>query len=262
MKPFAVAINTLFVSLSLLSLVLITAVPCHADGKVITAASDPWPPFVDPTQPKEGLSMEIIRAAYATQGYTVTLTYVPWARAEDGVKRGTYDILPPTWKTKERTTYFMYSVPYAVNQLKFIMLADDAFEYNGLNSLKGKRVGTVRGYGYDDAFLNAKDFIREETNNFISNIKKLLHPSRRIDLTVEDEIVARVRIAAEDPELLSKIRFSRQNLSTNPLHVTAGLAHPRHRELITAFNKGLAAIKDNGIYTSIMLDYGLSPHQP
>ncbi|HCY85055.1 MAG TPA: amino acid ABC transporter substrate-binding protein [Desulfobacteraceae bacterium] len=259
MKPFASAKRAIQALFILSSLILIPATPCHAGGKVITAASDPWPPFVDPGQPKEGLSMEIIRAAYATQGYTVTLIYVPWARAEDGVKRGTYDILPPTWKTEKRQTYFMYSVPYAVNQLKFIMPIDDPFEYKGLNSLKGKIVGTVRGYGYDDAFLKAKDFTRVETNNFISNIKKLLHPSRRIDLTVEDEIVARVRIAAENPDLLSQIRFSRNNLSTNPLHVAAGLAHPRHKELIIAFNKGLAAIKANGVYTGIMQNFGLEP---
>lgn len=37
--------------------------------KVVTAAADPWPPFVDPENPKEGLSMEIVKEAFKTQGY-------------------------------------------------------------------------------------------------------------------------------------------------------------------------------------------------
>lgn len=259
LTPAAILVYLALICPGLLSL---PPARCHASDNVITAAADPWPPFVDPGEPKEGLSMEIIRAAFATQGYTVVLTYVPWARAEEGVKRGTYDILPPTWMTGTRKTYFMYSVPYAANRLKFIMKADDPFEYTGLASLTGKRIGTVRGYGYDDAFLRATHFTREETDTFISNIRKLLHPIRRIDLTVEDEIVARVRIADESPEMLAKLRFSRMNLSTNPLHVASGLANPRHRELITAFNRGLAAIKANGIYKSIMMEFGLVPRQP
>ena len=58
-------------------------------SNVITAAMDPWPPFIDPQHPKEGLGLEVIRAAYKTQGYTVRMEYVPWARAEAGVVDGT-----------------------------------------------------------------------------------------------------------------------------------------------------------------------------
>lgn len=228
-----------------------------ADDKTIVAAADPWPPFVDPAAPKEGLSLEIIRAAYATQGYTVEMNYVPWARAIDGVKKGKYDILPPTWITEERKTFLMYSEPYAVNNIKFIKNIDDPFEFEGIESLAGKKIGTVRGYGYGDDFLNATNFVREDVTDLMTNIKKLTHSSRRIDLTLEDEIVARVTIGNENPNLLSKIAFTKNALSSNTLHVSSGLQNPRHKEIIDAFNKGLATIKENGTYAKIMENYGI-----
>ncbi|MBF0379049.1 MAG: amino acid ABC transporter substrate-binding protein, partial [Desulfamplus sp.] len=66
---------------------------CSAEEKIIIAAADPYPPFVDPEDPEEGLSLVIIRAAYKTQGYTVKMEYVPWARAEALTIQGKYDIL-------------------------------------------------------------------------------------------------------------------------------------------------------------------------
>jgi len=89
-------------------------------GKIIVAAADPYPPFVDPSDPNEELSLAIIRAAYKIQGYTVKMEFVPWARAEAFKVEGKYDILPNTWMNEKRKQTLMYSEPYAVNNIKFI----------------------------------------------------------------------------------------------------------------------------------------------
>ncbi len=242
----------------ILIVLLIAVTQCHAQDKVIVAASDSWPPFVDPSHPNDGLSLEIIRAAYATQGYEVKMQYVPWARAMDGVKKGKkYDIIPNTWMTEERKEYLAFSDEYASNEIKFIKRKDDPFEFNGMESLKGKKIGTVRGYGYDNQFMTAPHFIREEANDLITNIKKLTHSSKRVDLTLEDEIVARVSIGNKNPELLYKIEFTKNAITTNGLYVTSGFQNPRHKELINAFNTGLEIIKSNGEYEKILEKYGI-----
>lgn len=240
-----------------LLMLLSSVVHCMGEAKVIVAAADPWPPFIDPEHPKGGLSLEIVRASFATQGYEVKMEIVPWARAEDGVKSGSYDILPNTWLTEKRKSYLLYSEPYAANEVKFVKKAADPFEFNGMASLSGKTVGTVRGYGYGDEFLNATSFKREEAANIMANVKKLVHSDRRIDLTLEDEIVARATIKKEDPGLLSQVAFTKNALSKNSLYVTTGLANPRHKEIIDAFNKGLAAIKASGEYAAILKGYGV-----
>lgn len=239
----------------LIVIMFISTTPCVAGEKIIIAAADPWPPFLDPSSPTEGLSLEIIRAAYKTQGYSVEMKYVPWARAMDGVKKGKYDIIPNAWMTEKRKEFLMFSEPYAVNKVKFIKRKDDSFEFNGMESLAGKTIGTVRGYSYGDVFMGATNFKREEVNDFITNIKKLIH--NRLDLAIEDEIVGRVIIAKEDPKLLTNIRFTKKALSTNNLYVTSGLANPRHKELIEAFNKGLTIIKTSGKYDKILKNYGI-----
>ncbi|MBF0227118.1 MAG: transporter substrate-binding domain-containing protein [Desulfobacterales bacterium] len=103
---------------------LLTANAIGEETKTLVAAADPWPPFIDPQNPKEGLSLEIVRAAFKTQGYEIKMEYVPWARAESGVKNGIYDILPDVWMTEARKKELMYSVPYAKNEVKFITLLD------------------------------------------------------------------------------------------------------------------------------------------
>lgn len=226
---------------------------CQA--RVLTAAADPWPPFVDPASPSEGLTLEIIRAAYRTQGYEIRMYYMPWARAEAGVVAGTYDLLPSTWQTAARHDTLIFSEPYAYNRIKFLKLNTDPFEYNGLESLTGKSIGVIRGYGYDDAFLAARNFTRYEAPDFLSLANMLL--AGRIDLTLEDEIVGRVSIANFNPQLLTKLTFTDSALSTKGLHVAIGKRNPRAQELMDAFSRGFALIRSNGEYARIMAKYGI-----
>lgn len=240
--------------LLLLVSLLFLSVPASAT-QTLVAASDFWPPFIDSNNPTDGLSMEIVRAAYKTQGYDIKIVYLPWARAEQGADSGVYDLLPDVWYTEARAKTLLYSTAYLTNTVKFIKVKGDPFEYNGLESLKGKVIGTIREYNYGDAFLNDSSFVREEVDSFIANIKKLLH--KRIDLTLEDELVCKVAILQNDPTMLDKIEFSKNPLSFNPLHIASGLKNPRHKEIIAAFNKGLDAIKVNGIYDAILKKYGI-----
>jgi polar amino acid transport system substrate-binding protein len=230
---------------------------CMASGKVLIAAADPWPPFADDKNPTDGVSLEIIRAAFETQDYEVTMMFVPWARALNGVRVGDYDLLPTTWKSNERMEYLHFSDPYLQNSIKFIKRVEDPFEYKDLSSLAGKTIGTIRGYSYSEDFVTATHFTKEEVNDFFTNIQKMLRD--RIDLTVEDEIVAFSIIKEKNADFLSEITFLNPPLTVENLYITVGLAHPRHEEIINAFNKGLKIIKENGVYAEILSQYGIEP---
>lgn len=232
---------------------LLTFLLGFAQADTITAAQDPWPPFVqDKGDP--GLSVDLVRAALEHEGYDLKMTIMPWARAIDQVKEGNIDILVATWYTDERTAYLRYSEPYIQNQVKFIKRVGDDFEYNGLDSLTGKTVGIVRDYGYGDEFSSAPNFTRPETNNIASNLLKL--ESGRIDLTLEDQIVALSTMKNEgiDP---SAFEFTANALSVNNLHVSSGIANARSEEIIAAVNRGLAAIRENGKMAELLKKYGI-----
>lgn len=228
---------------------------CSGAEKHITSAANAWPPFLDPDSPGKGLSIEIVKAAFAVEGYTFSHKFIPWARAVNEVKKGKIDVLPDTWYTGERSSFLMFSKPYASNQVKFIKKAGNPFEYKGMESLTGKKIGIILKYGYGDEFMNAKNFTREGVSDFVANIKKLV--SGHVDLTLEDEIVAKSILSKKAPDLLTQIEFTQNPYSSNDLHVTCGLANPRHEEIINAFNKGLDAIKADGTLKDIFERYGV-----
>ncbi|EKA5638189.1 transporter substrate-binding domain-containing protein [Vibrio navarrensis] len=231
---------------------LLLAFSAHA--ATITAAQDPWPPFVQQDNMNKGISVEIVTEAFKTQGYDVDFKIMPWTRALNDVKEGRVDVLVATWFTQERTSYLNYSQPYLENSLKFIKRKGDSFEYQDMSSLTGKNVGIVRNYGYGDEFLNATNFNKPEANDLLTNAKKLL--GNRIDLTLEDELVAKSILSGAGMNL-ADFEFTQNALSINPLHVTSGVANARNGEIIAAFNKGLAEIKANGTFDNILRKYGI-----
>ncbi|WP_428813184.1 transporter substrate-binding domain-containing protein [Vibrio makurazakiensis] len=241
MKRYLLLLTTLIFSFSAFSM-------------TITAAQDPWPPFVNKGKGDVGISVEIVTEALASQGHQVQFKIMPWTRALNEVKSGKVDILVATWFTDERTSFLNYSDPYLENSLKFIKRAGDNFEYSDFNSLNGKSVGIIRNYGYGSDFLGASNFKKPEANDLISNVKKL--KAKRIDLTLEDELVAKATISGAGMNL-SDFAFTNNALSVNPIHVTSGLSNPKNAEIIEAFNKGLAEIKSNGKLESILAKYGI-----
>lgn len=225
----------------------------NLQAEIVTAAQDPWPPFVQEGK-DPGLSVEIAQQALKTQGYELRMRIMPWSRAMNEVKNANVDMIISAWKTDERTKFLRYSQPYATNQIKFITLANSTFEYNGLDSLSGKSVGVARGYGYGDEFNAAKNFKRPIANDLIANLQKVA--TKRIDMTLEDEIVAKATMAAEGLDV-NKFRFTKNALSSNDVYVVSGLSNSRSEKLIAAFDKGLAIIKSNGTFDKIMKKYGV-----
>lgn len=225
----------------------------NLQAETVTAAQDPWPPFVQKGK-DPGISVELAKEAFKTQGYDLKMKIMPWTRAMNEVKNANIDLIIAAWKTDERKQFLRFSEPYSNNRIKFITLADDTFEFNGLDSLHGKSVGVARGYAYGEAFNSDSRFKRPAANDLISNLRKL--SSKRIDMTLEDEIVAKAQMAANGLDS-SKFRFTENALSDNPVYAVSGIANSRSEKLITAFNKGLKAIKENGTFDKIMEKYGV-----
>ncbi len=67
----------------------------------ITAAQDPWAPFVQQNNANPGISVEIVIEAFKTQGHDVDFKIMPWTRALNEVKDGRVDVLVATWFTQE-----------------------------------------------------------------------------------------------------------------------------------------------------------------
>ncbi|WDE10305.1 substrate-binding periplasmic protein [Thalassomonas haliotis] len=240
-----------------LSLMLLTSLTSVLAGeKSITVVADDWPPYVDFSHPGKGLCIEVVKAAFKTQGYTLKVIKTSWARAIHGVEHGIYDILPNAWLTRERTKFLLYSQPFTSSRLKFIIRKGESFEYKNLASLDNKVVGIISGSSYGQAFDHANNFQRNEVINMMQNLKMLL--AKRIDVMIEDDLGFMATVNNRAPALLRKIAIVEPAFLDKPLHVAVGRNHKRSREIITDFNLGLAQIRNNGVLAEIKKSYGVN----
>lgn len=226
--------------------------------EIIISAGDPWPPYIDDKHPHQGVSVEIANAAFATQGFRIKQIFVPWARAIEGTRTGSYDLILDAWWSPERSKAFMFSKPYLKGAVKLIKRKDYPFTFDGLKSLKGKQVAVVRGYAYDYQFMTSDLFERFEVMAFENAIGMLLH--ERVDFAIEDESVTRYRLKNTAPEKLALIEFVSPPVSVNLIYIMSGYSNPRHYEYIQAFNRGLEILIKNGKYASILRRNGLTDH--
>ncbi|ABM27844.1 MAG TPA: ABC transporter substrate-binding protein [Desulfovibrio sp.] len=225
----------------------------ESTSRPVIATADPWPPYADPAHPAHGLTLEILSLALGRSGYTVTMVYLPWVRAEQRLERGGADLLINCWRTEARAKRYLFSRPFARNRLLFMQRAGESFVFAGQESLKGKTVGTIRGYGYTDAFMADTSIRREEVTNFKDNVRKLV--SGRVDLIIEDELVARTQLEQLPADLAGQVAFIEPPLVTNDLYVVAYPDNPGAQDIIRAFDAGLAAMIADGSYKALMERY-------
>lgn len=212
--------------------------------KIVVAAVDAWPPYVDLNQSQGGYCIEIVRAAFKAQGWTLQIKEVPWARAIEGVKSGQYHIIPNLWHTPQREAHFIYSQPYGANTIKFVVQKDDAFIYTDLASLQGKVIGVINGARYGQGFEEATFFTTSEVTHMSQNIGKLI--KGRIDLTLEDELGLVTTLKRQHPHMLKQIRIVDKPFSSNSLYVATARVNPQGMAIIEVFNIGLKTIQQNG----------------
>jgi len=243
----------------LLGAILVTAfiLPTLAAGKdsITIASGDSWPPFTKLKLPNKGFSNDIAKTVLERAGYEVTVEILPWNRAKKMTQAGQFDILNNVWYTDERAKTLAFTDPIARNEIVFITRKEDEFTYTGLSSLKGMVVGTVRGFDYRDAFLDADHFHREPAGTFKTNLKKLA--AGRIDAAVGDRLIGKYLLTNAFPQLEGDLILSDKALSSRTLHVTVSRALDNTERIVTDFNTALEAIRADGTYAEIERRHGL-----
>lgn len=206
-----------------------------------------WAPFTDAERDDGGISTEIIRQALRTQGHSVEIVKMPWARSLAMLEKHAVDILPAVWFTEERKKTMHYSEAYTFNRLVFIKPKASDYEYSGMESLHGKVLGVIRGYAYDGKITDEKKITFSVVDSLESNIRKVING--RIDLTLDDEVAIKATVS---PELLSQVSLTQNALSEVPLYLTCQKSNVKCNEIIRAFNEGLVEIKNSGVLNTLL----------
>ncbi|CAN2043640.1 hypothetical protein GMMP1_1160030 [Candidatus Magnetomoraceae bacterium gMMP-1] len=135
----------LFITLIMITLIFWSSANVLA-GKLVFAISI-WPPYtMSENGQVSGLDIEIVRKLCNHLGLEAEFQLLPWKRALNYVKNGKTDaILAPRY-TKERAEFLYYtSESINIEKTVLISLKGSGIKITGLDDLKGKIVGVVKG---------------------------------------------------------------------------------------------------------------------
>ncbi|MES2818787.1 MAG: transporter substrate-binding domain-containing protein [Pseudomonadota bacterium] len=230
---------------------LLVMVPLAAAAETLRLVADPWPPFTDQRLLNNGLATDLVTTALARAGYAAGYAEVPWERAVRGLQRDDYDVLINAWYTDERAVFGHFSAPYLINRIRLLQRKGSDIQFDGeLPGLYPYSIAVVRGYAYSPAFDQDSRLLKVAVGGFELGAR-MLH-ARRVQLTLEDEQVARYHLSQELRSIRDELEFLPQPISENGLHILVSRLHPRHRQIVEAFNKAIIAMQEDGSYEQIV----------
>ena len=222
--------------------------------KTITFSTLNWEPYIGENLKNNGYVAEIAKKALAREGYNLEIKFYPWARTVKLAKLGKVDGYFPEYYSPEKETHFSFSDKFPGGPLGFFKKTGRDISYNKLKDLKSYNIGVVRGYVNTEEFDNANYLQKESARSDLINIRKLL--SGRIDLMVADKFVGKYVLKEKLPNKVGDIEFVEPPLEYKPLYVAFVKSNNNHKKYVTAFNKGLQKIKEDGTLDKILSKYG------
>lgn len=190
-------------------LVLVQALLCMsamANEKVKIIAEDDWYPYSAAINGKpEGMSVDLVRAAYKAVGIDVEYEIMGYTKCmkdvSDGHAVGCFDTIID--ETVKQTQVFPAEPMF---KAKLLIYGPASSTESGLKvkDLAGKTVGIVNGYTYGDEFEASKDIKRDVAPQDINNFKKIA--AGRIQYAIAYEKVAQSIIGKNKADLDGKLK--------------------------------------------------------
>lgn len=235
--------------------VVVWQVPAFSAEKIIKLATLNWEPYASEHLEDYGFASVIVSKVFEKAGYRVEVSFLPWVRVLEGVKRGEYDAMYPAYYSDERAKVYALSKPIAEGPLVFCTRCDAHIQYTSLKDLEPYSIGLVRGYintkELDEAHFLKKQYVNSDKQNLL----KVL--TGRVDLAVIDRYVAGQIIKSSIPEAAEKLCFLEPSLGKKPLYVGFSKLVNDYPQLLADFNRTLEEMIADGSIQKILKDYDL-----
>ncbi len=247
----------------------------HGDSEtkdVITVVADPWCPYTcGKEEGKDGVMVDLARAALASSKIRVDYKIVPWSRAIDGVRAGEYHAIVGAAKGDAPDFVFPHN-PQAMSLSKAWVVRGNGWKYTGVASLAGKRVGAIADYYYGSDIAN---FIQTHQSDKMAlqllggdnalelNLRKL--KAGRIDVFIEDENVIRDYFAKKklplDVVAAGNVTSLEKRREEESLYVAFSPVNSRSKEYAQKLEVGMENLRRTGALQEILRHYGVEDWQ-
>ena len=166
---------------------------CAALESIKLAVENSWPPYSDKNG--NGISKDIIQAAYNSVNVNVEFISVPYERAlkmaEIGQVDGAFNV------TKQKSTLEKFNfgeIPILQATASFYYHNDSTMNFTSANEIpEGSAIGVIIGYEYGDNYDKNKSRLKEVRVTNQTQIIELLR-RKRIDLAIMFDEVAKNKL--------------------------------------------------------------------
>lgn len=216
-----------------------------AGERLVRLATGELPPYATQDRPDQGMALDIVRRAFAEEGYRVEYTFLPWSRALHEAKSGKWDGTAYWGYTKERARDFLLSENIITEQWVLLHRADSPFDWHQWADLKPYVMATVPNYTYTPelwALVRAGAIRNDPSPNDLSSLRKLV--AGRVDLVPLDRRVACYLMNRYMPDQVNRIaahpRLIAQTFTT---HLMLNRQNKDNLQRLMDFNRGLRKLK-------------------
>jgi polar amino acid transport system substrate-binding protein len=228
-----------------LAVLALLCLPLAAEPRLATLE---YPPYSTQTLPSGGSIVALTRRAFATQGHTPQIDFLPWARVRAELRNGSYQGALALWPQEIKEENLIASRPLFYSQLGLFVRQRDPVPFRSLDDLRGRKVGIVRGYGYPPRILSS-GIVVEEAVDDISNLRKL--EAKRFDLVLLERLVGE-HLVAGDAELRGRLVWQEPALERIPLVVGFTAQKAGQPDWAAIFERGLRELHASGEYMNIL----------
>lgn len=219
--------------------------------RIRLGAEDSWPPYSD--EQGQGISTELIKAAFAKSGLYPSFQVLPYARVlhdlSSGKIDGGYNV---TLQTTTKDKYLFGKVPLLSVESYWFFIPGSFPNIKSIEDIPAKfRVGIIRDYEYGDIYEQHRQRFNEI---------QLTQQSQIIRLLKQGRIDAAVMFDREAEYVFKKMGLDKNVFEKRFLNhrgdVYLAFSHqsPRALWLSQEFDKGLLMLRESGEYDRL-LDY-------
>lgn len=236
--------------LALFGLLFSLCSPALAAPPIAIGAEDDWYPFTGTHQQQlQGLSVELVEAAFAASNTPITFKVYPYARcmhlARIGKLAGCFNTAADASLSKDFTFSAepLFSAPIVLWQHK-----DDPRQPRHLSDLAKQQVAVTLGYEYGPLFDQYPDIRRTPVRKDLYGLRMLAN--QRVDYSVA-YLGTTLALFERYPKLQKHVRASLV-VATPTLHLSFSRQHPQGAEAKRQFDAGLKQLRLSGQYQQII----------
>ncbi len=220
--------------------------------KLVFVTSD-WPPYIMSEHGKpSGLDVEIVQELCKHLGIESEIQVIPWKRAVKYAKEGKADAIFAIRHTEERAG-FLYYPSEALNLERTVIFAQkgSGIKINKIDDLKGKLIGTVRGYVYGPEFDNYQGLKRKDECKDDRELMKLFAKGRVPLIATPDE--GTVKYLCKKEGIKAEVAYV---LNETPSYIAfSKTLGEKGRAMAEKFGQMLLKLKKGGVIQKIESRY-------